>query len=929
MKILIGDHDVISSSKLKLLLSKYGDCDVASSGRQLLEMYATSHEEFDPFNFMTLEIEMQDMTGIDILEELRKWENDHQVEPGRKTRILMIISEKDQQDLTAWRQLGATAFLSKPYDRKKMETLLEEMGLQKIPAPSTPTSQETPSAAKTPKKTAEEQTKKIDPKEVDATLKKLNAFVVNAEQFKGVDAAPIIDELVRKGGEEAELLVSQLITSDKISQDIRIQFIRSTAITRSPHSLVPLNKVIFADDNIKIIQEAVTAVSHYDNQRALNILNQGLLKFKNPMLLNTIRVEVDRIKKNKPILAILPRFLKSYDNLKNFRVTVDILKKIISPEDTPLFLNYLKSGNQLLEDGTFEILCHSGDPAVKTAVINFFEDRIQKIPCIQDADCFDLFMTLSNFFNYTQNNLDIIDEEIKELKELFLKIKDIRGKQIIISILSRSQRSEALEFIKSIYNEEKTLQEHIVDQLSFNQQAVDFLFEKYHQGMVLKKQVIASLLKNEQGLQYFIKHFFTFDVDQQEIIIRNITFSNQDYLMDFISKIYASNLYNLKFLLLNVLKNNYLFQFKETLFDEEHQREFMFMGNDYIDTVVELFPITAIKNFLDKIANEDLSNNKVSRYLAKMTAVAAVEPVLYLNDAKFINRLYNRVINANNIDLNTDFFLSLENIKILDLRSYKYLVDATNAFSDLKGEGINPKEKAAIIRLKTKLREQLQDLRDMENLQKDIKSIFVNEPIEIEPLIKILETNHVAASLKIHHAAAFLANQFRNPAVTKPDDLQLFSLKFPLLYELIKILMTKKEIPLSEEWIDNAGRMELLNQVKDKPRMVIAFKEKRRTAFLQDQLLEVIPEFEVLPVSEFEKDNVDLKDTDFFICDPPYLKDFIDHMKLKTTRIFLYLENRLDFAPFRSLNPRAFVKPFSGCRVIRMLLQELFINKQV
>ncbi len=97
------------------------------------------------------------------------------------------------------------------------------------------------------------------------------------------------------------------------------------------------------------------------------------------MLINTIRREIAKIKQDNPVLSILPRFLQSYKNHKNFRVTVDILKKILTPKDTHLFINYLKSGNDIIEDATFEILCFSGDPTVKTQLFNFFEDRIQKV----------------------------------------------------------------------------------------------------------------------------------------------------------------------------------------------------------------------------------------------------------------------------------------------------------------------------------------------------------------------------------------------------------------------------------------------------------------------------------------------------------------------------------------------------------------------
>jgi two-component system, chemotaxis family, chemotaxis protein CheY len=922
-KILIVDNDTIGSRKLKLVLSKYGECDIVQSGKEALEKVKSSHTASAPYGYITIEMDLEDMTGPEILEQIRNLEAQQRIEPSKISQIILIVSKEDWEETETLVQSQKTEMLPTPYNRKMLEDVLEKIGLQKLPpeevknsfsSPS-PTPKSKPAAPKAPP------APKIDPKIVEMVLKKITAFIQNAEQFKGVNAPQILADLVKRGGADAERLIAQYMSTDKVPVETRLELVRSAAIIKSPFFMIPLNKILNAEDNIKMIQEAIYAIGKYENQRALNLLNQALQKFKNPMLLNAIRTELHKIKSNKPILAILPRFLKSYNHPKNFAVTVDILKKIVSPEDTDLFLNYLKSGNTVLEDGTFEILCHSADGTVKTTIFNYFEDRIQKIPCLKESDCYDLYMMMSHLFTYLKNNPSLIDEQVHELTEFYGTTKDIRVKQIIITIMSNSSRSEALEFIKTTYNQEKDLQEHIIEQLSGKQQAVDFLFEKYHQGQALKEKVITSLLKSEQGLQYFIKHFFTFELDKQEIIIRNITFSEKEYLVDFIQKVYESDLYSLKFHLLKILKKNYLFSFKNILFDEKNQREFMFMGKDYLLTIMELFPITSLKMFYERIAYDDLSNSKVKKFLAAISAISASEPVLYFNNAKFINKLFNRALIANNIELNVLFFASFENIKIFDLKSYKFLLDATNAFIEARGENINQKEKGPISRLKTKLREQLPDIRDIENLRKDLATVFTNQPIELPHLEKILESNHKSVALKIHHVIAYLARQLKNPNYIKEDELQLFNVKFPTIAEFIKFQQNHQFLNEQENWLDNSQKLPFLKNFKDTMRVVIVFKEKRKSAFLKDQLEEMFPEFQILV------DREKLQERDFLICDTESLKNFIEKKTLSTNRIYLYLENRADFVHFRSYNPKVFMKPFSGHRVVRMLLQEMYLNK--
>ena len=916
---MIVDRDVISSSKLKLVLSKYGECDIVHSGAEAVELFHNANKASNPYGLISLEMDLNEMTGVDVLEKIKDWESDNQVQTDLQVKAILILAEDDFDKLGPGIEQSSVTILAKPYDRKKLEGILTEIGLEKAPVEKSKTDQTGLSISND-----NESKQAKAPHDQEIIIKKLHAYVNNVEQFKGAEIPKVLSELIKQGGEEAELVMSQYLSSDKTPLAARLELIRSAGYIQSPHFLVVLNKILTSEDNIKVVQEVIIAIARFNNQRALNILNQALQKFKNPMLLSTLRDEISRIKKNKPVLGLLPRFLQSYNNQKNFKVTVDILKKVVTIEECDMFLNYLKSGNPVLEDGAFEILCYAGNATIKTQLFNFFEDRIQQIIGLMEPECEELYSLISNLYYFLQKDFSMVEELLNEMRELFGNIKDPRIKQTIISILTKSQRSEALEFIKQIYNEDKDLDEFIIEQLSGNKHAVDFLFEKYHQGQVLKEKVIMSLLKSDQGLRYFIQHFFTFDLDKQELIIKNITFSREEYLMEFISKIYQSNLYGLKFQLLTILKNNFLFDFKDILFEDRHQREFTFMGNEYLETVAVLFPITSLHQFFHKIAFGELSNSKIIKYLGKILEIGNQEPVIFFNDANLINRLFNRIINASSMDLNIAFLTTLENIKFLDVISYKYLVDATNAFAEIRGgENINPKEKAAVTRIKARLREQLQDIRELDNLQKDLHSLFTTKPIEMEKLDKILESQHISVSLRIHHVAAYLADQFKNPNLTKDStEIQKFYTKYPLITRFMRLISEKQIIPLEEDWSDNSQKMALLQYFQKDLRFIIAFGDKRKAAFIQDQLLLFFPEFQVL------MDSHDLKDTDIFICDSPALKAYVEKNLVKTCRIFLYLENRMDFAQFRSLNPRALVKPFSGYRLLRMLLSELYINKQ-
>lgn len=906
--ILIVDEDVINSSKLKLVFSKYGSCDMTSNGNTALERIKEAHEAGEPYGIISLEQDMKEVPGNEAAAQIRAFEKETGKE--KKSAVLLLLSEEKQEELAAFLEENQISPLLKPLNRKKLEQTLAKLGFEKEAAPPPEPASPARTAKTAPSAPA------IPDAKVQVILKKLSAVIKNADKIEEPEFRHVIAELVKGGGKQAALALGQHILSNQVSVATRITLIRIAGRLKNPMLLVSLNRVADSEENIKLVEAAITAIARYSDQRALSILNNALKKLKNPMLLNTVRREMAKIKDNNPVLAILPRYLQSYKNKKTFTVTLDILKKIVTPEHSSLFQNYLKSGNEVIEDGTFELLCYAGDPAIGSTLFNFFEDRVQKIPCLVEKECYDLYMMTSHLQKYLDINPSLIDDLINELKELYPKVNDIRVKQIITALLSKSHNVQALSFIKSIYAQEEELQEWIVKSLSGNQQAVDFLFEKYHAGQEVKGQVVKSLLKSDQGLQYFVKHFFTFELDKQELIVKNLTYTHQPFMIDFVREIYKSSLYSLKCYLLHVLRDNFLFEFEDTLFDPEHQREFTFMGKDYMNTISRLYPVTTIKHLYQKIAFEDISYTKVKKYLIMIREIADVEPVLKFRDVKLVNNLFNKIVNANNVEMNTHFFQALENIKTLDLQTYKYLIESTNTFINVRGAQIQQKEKVAVAKFKQKLQEQIADIRDIENISKELNAVFANKPIERESLEKLIKTHHTAVALNLHRVLPYLAERLNKPEYISKDDRELLYVNLPTIAKFLDYYIADPEKAQKE------GKQGLMSQFSNDFRIVISFRDKSLTALYKDQLREIIPDFPVTLDTPPEH----VKGSDIILCDVPVLKTYVDKKVIINNRIYLYLENRAEYANYRDYKPKAFMQPVSAHRVIKMILKELYLD---
>lgn len=915
MKILIVHDDAIEAGKAKLVLSKYGNCDTASGGKNAIEMFKKAHADAVPFDFINLEMDMSDMKGNIVAAEIRKWETEHQKE---QVKILMVLSQADQQTAGPFLEKSGVQFLVKPYNRKIMETTLENIGLKKEAPPPSPPKKEAP-----PQKTGEAaapttQTETDKAKETEAILKKLTALITDPDQLQDIESRQALEQLVTKGGKQAQLLMGQYITSAKLPLHTRMELIRCASYIRSPLFLVPLNRVIDTEDNIRLVERALVSISKYSDQRALNILSNALKKLKNPMLLNTLRREIAKIKQDNPVLAILPRFLQSHKSLKNFRVTLDILKKIVTPNDTGLFINYLRAGNDTLELGTFELLCFAGDASIKESIFGFFDDRTAKTECLAQPECDPLYRLIFSFKQYMQQNPSLVDERIANFKELYAKVRDIRVRQLTVSTLCRSQNPGALDFIKAIYAEAEDLQGWIVEQLSGNPAAVDFLFERYHEGGEWMETVITSLLKSEKGLHYFVDNFFSFELDRQEFIVKKIPFSDDPYLVEFIRKIYNTQLYSLKNYMLKVIRENFLFSFKDILFDPDNQREFMFMGKDYLETIIRLFPMTSMWMLYRKIAYDDISTNKIKDFLDVIQRVTGVEPVIRFNDMKFVQDLFKRVYKANNIELYAKYFSVFENMKTLDLRTYKYLLDASSSFVQSRGPNITANEKGAVNKLKQKLLDQFPDIREIENLYKELQIIFANKPIILESLEKLLRTNHTAVALNIDKVCVYLAGRLKRGEYISDDDRQLFSMQFPMIAGFLEYLWGQGFDKVLE-WENIPAQPKLVKHFSSSIKFVINFQNKKMSALLKDQLKEVFPEFEII----LDKETPET--TDILLCDTEILQGYMDRRSLSARRILLYLENRMDYAPFRSLNCKVFMRPISSYKIVKLLLKDLYL----
>ncbi len=129
MKILIVDDELVSRKKAEKILSSYGACDTAVNGEEALAAFIKAHKDKAPYDLITLDINMPDISGIEALKLIRSKEKDFNVPSEQSVKIIMITIENKSSSILPSFNEGCEAYITKPFNRENILSLLHEEDL--------------------------------------------------------------------------------------------------------------------------------------------------------------------------------------------------------------------------------------------------------------------------------------------------------------------------------------------------------------------------------------------------------------------------------------------------------------------------------------------------------------------------------------------------------------------------------------------------------------------------------------------------------------------------------------------------------------------------------------------------------------------------------------------------------------------------------
>ena len=128
MKILIIDDEMAALTKMKILLSSYGECTLSTNAGQAIQLCSRAIKGGVPFELITIDIQLGEESGHDLLEDINLLEFQKNTNPAKK---IMVTASGTKNNLVKAYSKGCDGFIVKPVKRDDLEQKMLSMGYVK------------------------------------------------------------------------------------------------------------------------------------------------------------------------------------------------------------------------------------------------------------------------------------------------------------------------------------------------------------------------------------------------------------------------------------------------------------------------------------------------------------------------------------------------------------------------------------------------------------------------------------------------------------------------------------------------------------------------------------------------------------------------------------------------------------------------------
>ena len=125
MRILIVEDEYVSLTKMKAIFSEIGKCDLASNGKEALDLFHRAYLESTRYDLITIDIDIPIINGIELLKMITKDEELLFIPPAKK---MVITASSSVNNVFLAIENKCDAYLVKPVKREVLKEKLRTLG---------------------------------------------------------------------------------------------------------------------------------------------------------------------------------------------------------------------------------------------------------------------------------------------------------------------------------------------------------------------------------------------------------------------------------------------------------------------------------------------------------------------------------------------------------------------------------------------------------------------------------------------------------------------------------------------------------------------------------------------------------------------------------------------------------------------------------
>lgn len=128
MRILIVDDDSVGRKSMRYIFSEYGECTLAEDAVMALSEFKQAWYDWRPFSLITLDIELPDMNGVELLSKIRGLEEEKNIPEDERVKVVMVSSHSNKDLVVECLKAGCNEFIVKPADKESIRAKLSKIG---------------------------------------------------------------------------------------------------------------------------------------------------------------------------------------------------------------------------------------------------------------------------------------------------------------------------------------------------------------------------------------------------------------------------------------------------------------------------------------------------------------------------------------------------------------------------------------------------------------------------------------------------------------------------------------------------------------------------------------------------------------------------------------------------------------------------------